>query len=63
LYDTAARRRLLSLLAQKKVAKETAPKFVAILIVEYHIDDTYGDPALLDQARQAAQLTHRYRAF
>jgi hypothetical protein len=39
------------------------PRFVAILIVEYHIDDTYGDPALLDQARQAAQLTHRYRAF
>jgi hypothetical protein len=29
LYDTAARRRLLSLLAQKKVAKETAPKFGA----------------------------------
>jgi hypothetical protein len=38
------------------------PRFVAILIVKY-IDDTYGGPALLDQARQAAQLTHRYRAF
>jgi hypothetical protein len=39
------------------------PKFVAILIVEYHIDDKYGDPALLDQARQAAQLTHPHRVL